>query len=134
MSAKSGTSQVISSRSTLQVACAAGAALVGLVLLSYVVYFVPNQLGPSTADMSGLLVFVALVALLSLLGAMGYWLGKKWGWFVQLASTVGQLLLPGALFEFKLDLYHLVGWIIPVVSLAIVIAMGLAFRRAKQSF
>ncbi len=124
-------SRTFSNRSTLQIVCAAGAALVGFVLLAYAVYFVPNRMGDSVSDLVAFLVFVAIIGLLSLVGALGYWLGKTWGWYIQFTSALGQLLLPGSLFEFKPDLYHLMGWITPVVSLVIVIRMGLEIRRKR---
>jgi uncharacterized membrane protein (DUF2068 family) len=121
------------SRSTFQVICAIGAMSVGLVLLSYAVYFVPNKLAGSSPPIIGFLVFLAIVGLLSIIGAVGYWMGRIWGWYVHLASALGQLFFPGALFEFKLDLYHMIGWVSPVVSLIIVILMGINIRRRKRA-
>ncbi len=125
-------------RSTLRVICASGAALVGLVLLSYAVYFVPNQLAGSASpgDSSALglaLLFLAMVGLLSIAGAIGYWLNKTWGWYIQLVSVLGQFLFPGMLFEFKIDMYHMVGWFSPVISLVILILMGIEIRRKKRA-
>jgi hypothetical protein len=129
-----------SSRSAVQVACAIGAALVGLVLLLY--YVVPNllpgssspiMLAASSSPVVELLVLVAAVGLLSIVGAIGYWMEKTWGWYVHLASVLGQLLFPGTLFEFKLDLHHMIGWTSPVISLVILIVMGIWIRRKRLS-
>jgi hypothetical protein len=120
-------SRATSSRSPMQVVGAVGAALVGLVLLLY--YVVPNILAASSSPMVELLAFIAIVGLLSIIGAVGYWMEKLWGWYVHLASVLGQLLFPGSLFEFKLDVYHLIGWTSPVISLIIVIMMGIKIRR-----
>jgi hypothetical protein len=72
MSTQSSSSRAASSRSALQVVCAIGAALVGLVLLLYAVYVVPNKLAGSSYPIVGFLVFIAIVGLLSVVGAIGY--------------------------------------------------------------
>ncbi len=132
-------SRLPSTRSMIQVICATGAALVGLVLLWN--YVVLNLLAGSSSPVAGLpspmlefmLAFIAIVGLLSILGAIGYWNGKAWGWYIHLISVLGQLAFPGALFEFKLDLYHMIAWASPPVSLVILIVMGIRIRRAKTN-
>ncbi len=140
MTAQSLAEQAALGRSVFRFICALGAALVGMVLLFY--YAIPNLLaGPASplvaaspaAPVMELLVLVAVVGLLSIVGASGYWLEKWWGWWAHLVSVLGQLLFPGALFEFKLDLYHMMAWISPVVSLVILIAMAVSMRWRKRS-
>ncbi len=118
-------------RSPLFLVCASGAAIVGVVLLLYAAFVIPSQMAGLTSPPVELLALVAIVGLLSVVGAIGYWLERTWGWFVHLASVLGQLLFPGSLFELKLDLYHMIGWVSPILSLAILILMGLRFRRQK---
>ncbi|MGE5139200.1 MAG: hypothetical protein ACM3JD_07060 [Rudaea sp.] len=133
MATRSLASRASASRSTLQVLCAAGAALVGLALLLYAGYVIPGRLGSQASSVTELLAFVAIVGLLSVLAAVGYWLGKTWAWFAHLLSVLGQLLFPGSLFELKLDLYHMVGWAAPVISLLILILMGVMIRRRRRA-
>lgn len=132
MSTKSFPSPAASARSAVRVASACGAALVGLVLVLYSVYIVPNKLADSAPSMAGFLVFLAIVGLLSIAAAIGYWTKKTWGWYIHLPSVLGQLLLPGSLFEFKPDAYHMVGWLSPALSLVIAILMGVETRRQKR--
>ncbi len=120
-------------RSVLVVACTAGAAIIGVVILVYALYVIPNQMAGLPSAPMELFVFVAAVGLLSVASATGYWIERTWGWFVHLVSVLGQLVFPGSLFEFKLDLYHMVGWIAPLISLAILILMGLRMRRTRDS-
>lgn len=116
-------------RVSLQGAYALGAILIGVVFL--LLYVIGNLVASQTPLMMELLVLVAVVSLLSIAGGIGYWNGKTWGWFVYLVSVLGQLLFPGGLFEFKLDFYHMVGWVGPLVSLVILIAMGVDIRRHR---
>ncbi len=131
MSNQTFASRAFSGRSTLHAICAGGATLVGLILLLYAFYVVPNMLPNSSSLTVGLLVFTAIVGLLSIVGAIGYWAKKMWGWYIHLISVLGQLFFPGTLFEFKLDLYHLTVWTIPVVSLVILIVMGINIRKGR---
>ncbi|MGE5263097.1 MAG: hypothetical protein ACM3S0_06920 [Acidobacteriota bacterium] len=131
MSTQPFVSRIPSGRPMLQRVCAIGAALVGLVLILY--YVVPNLLVGSTSLLVELLYLVGIVGFLSIVAAIGYWMGTAWAWYVHLASVLGQFLFPGALFEFKLDLYHMIGWTSPVISLAILITMGIRIRRRKRS-
>lgn len=133
MTAPTLPSNATAGRPALVVACTTGAVIIGAVLLLYAVYVIPNQMAGLFSPPVESLAFVALVGLLSIVGALGYWLERFWGWFVHLASVLGQLVFPGSLFEFKLDLYHMVGWTAPVVSLAILILMGLRLKRTKRS-
>ncbi len=125
-------SDAAANRSPLQIACAAGTALVGAVLLLYATYVIPNRLADQAPSVTELLALVGIVGLLSLLAAVGYWMGKTWGWFIHLVSVLGQLLFPGSLFEFRLDLYHMVGWAVPAISLVILILMAWAIKRRRH--
>ncbi len=130
MSSHSLPSRAVSAPSAVQVACAIAAILVGLVIL--VTYVVPNLFPDAPLPAVELVVLVAIVGLLSIAGGIGYWTGGNWGWYVHLLSVIGQLLFPGALFEFKLDLYHMIGWISPLISLLILVTMGIQMRRRKN--
>lgn len=118
-------------RSPLHIIASGGAELIGLVLIAYAVYFVPQKMAGTAAPLMGYLVFLAVLGLGSMAGGIGYWRNEKWGWYVHLASAIGQLFLPGLLFEFKWDLYHLTGWVCPVVSLAIAELMNIWFRKER---
>ncbi len=131
---ESAPSLATSRRSILQAVCVVGAGVVGLVLLSYAVYFVPNQLGSSVADLMGLLVVMAILGALSVSAAVGYSTRRIWGWYAQVVSTFGQLLLPGGMFEFKFDLYHILMWIAPLASLVMVVLVGINLRRTRRIF
>ncbi len=132
MSTQSVPTRAAESHSAIEGVCAIGAALVGLVLLLYAFYVVPGQFEGDVDPIGGFLVFMAVVGLLSVAAAVGYGMGKTWGWFVHLASVIGQWLFPGSLFEFKLDLYHMVGWMNPLISLVILVLMGWHIRRKRR--
>ncbi len=118
-----------SHRSTLAAASALATVLIGVMFL--LLYVIGNLVAGPVPLMTELLVIVAAVSLLSILGGIGYWMGKTWGWFIHLPSVLGQLIFPGGLFEFRLDFYHMVGWVGPLVSLLILIVMGIQIRRNR---
>jgi uncharacterized membrane protein (DUF2068 family) len=121
-----------SNRPALQSLCAIEAILAGFTLLSYAVYFVPNELAGSPSPILGFLLFLGIVGAVSIVSAIGYWTNKTWAWPVHLVSALGQLFLPGSLFEFKLDLYHMIPWGISGLSLIMVIIMGFAVLRKRR--
>ncbi len=101
--------------------CALLAGMIGVMYLG--VYVFPRIFGNGLHDYLAMVLFVGIVALLLITSAVGYWLGKRWGWYVQLASGIGQLVFPGGLFEFKLDAYHLPAWIGPILTLVMLAFM-----------
>jgi uncharacterized membrane protein (DUF2068 family) len=103
--------------------------LIGVIYL--LLYIAGNLIASPVSLILELLLLVAVVSVLSIIGGIGYWMSKTWGWFVHLASVFGQLLFPGGLFEFKPDLYHMIGWIGPLISLVILIAMGIHIRQKR---
>jgi uncharacterized membrane protein YgdD (TMEM256/DUF423 family) len=76
-----------------------------------------------------MMIYVGVIALLSIAGAAGYWLRRRWGWTLHLLAAIGLLLFPGMLFELKLDAYHLFAWISPPLSLICLALMWKPSRR-----
>ncbi len=109
--------------------CAAGAGIVGLALVLY--YGVPVVRGTLDSPFLEMMLFVLVVGLVSLLAALGYGLRKRWGWYAHLVAAVGSLVFPGALFEFKVDLYHMLAWASTFLTLAMVIWMCFVLRKKK---
>ncbi len=130
MSAKSVSFPAASDRSALQCVCTIAAGLIGLVYLG--VYVIPN-IDPTVAkEESGLVWIVAFAGLFSVAAAIGYGLGRTWGWYAHAVSMLAQVLFPGSLFELQFDHYHLIGWIGPLVSLLIVVLLGIQLFSKKK--
>ncbi len=118
---------------------ALGTGIIGTVLVVYYSFWLlwivpyggfPGELEGVPAGMiTGMGLYVILMGLLSLLAMVGYARNARWGWYAHLVAAVGMLAFPGALFEFKLDLHHLIAWAGWLFTLVMVIGMGIARRK-----
>ncbi len=128
-----------SGQTRLAKVCTSGAVVVGLVLVFYYTLWLlgiaQNSLpsyglnGASPGVVVGIGLYVILMGLLSIVAGVGYARKARWGWYVHLVAAIGMLAFPGALFEFKLDVHHMIAWLSALLTLVMVILMGFSRRK-----
>ena len=96
-------------------------ALMGVTLVGG--YAAPPLLSGGAGPDLRLWIFLALVGVVLIAAAVGYALNTRWALWAQTGAAVAMVPIPGTLFPFVPDSYHLIIWLIPLTCLVLVLLM-----------